>query len=261
MYGSEAGHTQKHRVTTRNFSVVNIFLSFSTRGPSGVIVKNLVISLASVMSCEIFFRVANESEHDKVLHFLRQHFFSEEPINNAYPIKDDSKEEEFILSLLPDGNILLAIDSSTENIAGLASFGEITKNYSQESWDESETTLNRKWRDILKFMSHIESKANVCERFGVTEALHLHGVTVDKAYRGRAIGKQLFNECFKEAEKRNYRLVSADCSSIYSVRIAQSVGMECVSTVTYDEYNDKVGSKIFYPTPPHVEIKTFVKKI
>lgn len=213
------------------------------------------------MSCEFIFRAANESEHDIVLEFLREYFFTEEPINNAYPIKDDSMEEEFLLSLLPEGNIWLAIDSLSNNIAGIAMFGKITKNYSQESWDESEATMNIKWRDILKFMSHIESQSNVCERFGVTEALHLHGVAVDKAYRGRAIGKQLFNKCFEEAKKRNYHLVSADCTSIYSVRIAQSVGMEFVSTVTYDEYNEKIADKIFYPTPPHVEIKTFVKKI
>lgn len=213
------------------------------------------------MNGEIIFETANESEHDNVLQFLRQHFFSEEPINNAYPIKDDSMEEEFILSLLPVGNIILAIDSDNKQIAGLASFGEISKSYSQESWDESEATTNRKWRDILKFMSHIESKANVCERFGVTEAIHLHGVTVDKRYRGRAIGKSLFNECFRIAKNRNYRLVSADCSSIYSIHIAESVAMECVSTVTYDEYHEKIGDKIFNPIHPHVEIKTFVKKI
>lgn len=213
------------------------------------------------MSSEITFRTATDSEHDKVLQFLRQHFFPEEPINNAYPLKDDSMEEEFILSLLPLGNIILAIDSNDEQIAGLAMFGEISKSYSQESWEESETTTNRKWRDILKFMSHIESKASVCERFGVTTALHLHGVTVDKTYRGRAVGKKLFNECFNIAKSRNYRLVSADCSSVYSVHIAEAVGMECVSTTTYDEYHEKVGDKIFNPIQPHVEIKTFVKKI
>lgn len=213
------------------------------------------------MSCEITFREATESEHDKVLEFLRQHFFTEEAINNAYPIKDESMEEKFILSLLPQGNIIFAIDSSNNSVAGLASFGEITSRYAQESWDESETTTNRKWRDILKFMSHIEAKSNVCERFNVTKALHLHGVTVDKAYRGRAIGKRLFEECFKVAERRNYRIVSADCTSIYSIRIAQSVGMECVSTVTYDEYHEKIGDKIFNPTQPHDEIKSFVKKI
>lgn len=216
---------------------------------------------ADNMSCEITFRTAADCEHDKVLQFLQLHFFPEEPINNAYPFKDDSMEEEFILSLLPLGNIVLAIDSSNEQIAGLATFGEISKSYSQESWDESETTTNRKWRDILKFMSHIEAKANVCERFSVSKALHLHSVTVDKKYRGRAIGKNLFNECFKVAENRNYRIVSADCTSIYSVRIAEAVGMECVSTATYDEYNEKVGDKIFHPIQPHVEIKTFVKKI
>lgn len=213
------------------------------------------------MTNEIIFRVANESEHDTVLEFLRQHFFTEEPINNAYPIRDDSKEEEFILSLLPAGNIVFAIDEQSKRIAGLACFGKITRNYPQESWDESETTTNKKWRDILKFMSHIESKSNVCERFGVAESLHLHGVTVDKAYRGQAIGRKLFEECFRIAKNRNYRLVSAECSSIFSARTAESAGMEHVSTVTYDEYHEKVGDKIFVPIPPHTEIKSYVKKI
>lgn len=188
-------------------------------------------------------------------------FSQEEPINNAYPIIDDNMEEEFILSLLSEGNIIFAIDSSNNQIAGVAMFGRITKNYSRESWDESEATSNQKWRDILKFMSHIESKSNVCERFGVSQALHLHGVTVDKKYRGRSIGKRLFNECFNIAKSRNYQLVSADCTSVFSIHIAKSVGMEVVSTVTYDEYHDKIGDKIFSPVQPHTEIKSFVKRI
>lgn len=215
------------------------------------------------MNCEIIFRTAIESERDKVLQFLRDYFFTEEPINRAYPIRDDSMEEEFLLSLLPSGNIILAIDATTNNetIAGLACIGEITKNYSKESWDESETTENLKWRDILKFMSHIEAKSNVCERFNVTKAVHLHGVTVNKNYRGKSLGKKLFQECFKIAKMRNYKFVSADCTSIYSIHIAESVGMEFVSMVTYDEYHEKIGQKIFNPIHPHTEIKTFVKRI
>lgn len=213
------------------------------------------------MSCEIVFRVASESEHEQVREFLREFFFADEPINNAHPIRDESEEEEFILSLLPKGNIIFAIDSINDRVAGLASVGEITKNYAQETWAESETTTNQKWRDVLKFMSHIDSKSDVCKRFDVTSALHLHGVTVDKRYRGKAIGKLLFKECFNLAKHRDYRLVSADCTSVYSIRIAEAVGMKCVSTVTYEEYNDKIGEKIFQPISPHTEIKTFVKKI
>jgi ribosomal protein S18 acetylase RimI-like enzyme len=225
------------------------------------------------MNSGIVFRTATVSEHDKVLQFLREHFFPQEPINSSYPIKDDSMEEEFILSLLPAGNIILAIDSSSSTstdssnnknnstkIAGMLAFGKITKSYSQESWDESEITTNLKWRDILKFMSHIESKSNVCERFGVKEALHIHSTTVDKEYRGRSIGKMLFNECFRIAKERNFQLVSADCTSVYSIRIAKSLSMEHISTVTYDEYNEKIGFKMFNPVLPHTEIQTFVFK-
>lgn len=228
---------------------------------------------------EIVFRLATVSEHDKVLQFLRQHFFTEEPINNAYPIKDESMEEKFILSLLaadePEGDIILAIDSSStlnssnndvhldnnDKIVGMLAFGKITRTYSQESLDESETTTNLKWKDILKFMSYIESKSNVCERFDVDEALHIHSTAVDKEYRGRAIGKLLFAECFRIAKERHFRLVSAECTSVYSVRIAESLGMRHVSTVTYDEYNEKIGFKMFNPIAPHYEIKSFVKQL
>lgn len=214
------------------------------------------------MNSEITFRTASESERDVVLRFLREHFFAEEPINNAYPIKDESMEEEFILSLLPDGGVIFAVDSASDDrIAGLATFGEITTNYPQETWDLSETTKNRKWKDVLKFMAHIDTKSDVCRRFGVTAALHLHGVTVDKEYRGRAIGKMLFNKCFAVAASRGFGIVSADCTSVHSIRIAEAVGMECVSTVTYDEYHEKIGEQIFQPIAPHHEIKTFVKKL
>jgi ribosomal protein S18 acetylase RimI-like enzyme len=214
------------------------------------------------MNCEINFRIANPTEHDKVLRFLREHFFTEEPINRAYPSVDDSMEEKFLLSLLPDGNIILAIDAANnDEIAGMACIGEITKNYSNESWIESEATTNIKWRDILKFMSHIEAKSRVCERYDVSKAVHLHGVTVNKKYRGMSLGKKLFEECFSVAKMRNYKLVSADCTSVYSTHIAESLGMEFVSLVTYDEYHDKIGYKLFNPIQPHTEIKTFVKKI
>lgn len=239
------------------FAVSVFFRSLLTRGVCCDNVRFCAVN----MNSEIIFRVAAESEHDEVLQFLRQNFFPEEPINNAHPIRDESMEEEFILSLLPVGNIIFAIDSKTNQIAGLASFGEINESYSRESWEESESTNNVKWREILKFMSFIESRSRVCQRFGVTEAMHLHGVSVDKAYRGQKIGQKLFQECFRIAASRNYKLVSADCTSIYSSHIAELVGMECVSTSTYDDYHDYLGKSLFVPVPPHTEIKSFVKRI
>lgn len=105
------------------------------------------------------------------------------------------------------------------------------------------------------------SKSDICVRFNVPEALHIHGVTVDKKYRGRALGEKLFTECFKVAKDRHYQIVSADCSSIYSIHIAGKLNMEHVSTVTYDEYHETIGIKVFNPIPPHTEIQSFIKRI
>lgn len=215
------------------------------------------------MNSEIIFRVATESDIDKITEFQRKNFFFEEPINKAYQstTKDISMENKFVLSLVPDGNVIFGIDSFNDRIAGIVSFGEITRNYSKESWEESETTTDPTWRDILKFMSYIEAKSNCCERLKVPASLHIHSVAIDHDYRGRSLGKKLFEKVFEVARDRKYQLVDAECTSVYSSRIAESLGMELIATTTYKEYNEKIGKKMFIPTPPNTDIRSFVKRI
>lgn len=210
---------------------------------------------------ELIYRTAELKDHGRVLKFLQDYFFPEECINGSHPIHDDSMEEEFAMSLLPEGNMVMALDKHSEEFAGLLMFGPITENYSKESWEEGNETTNRKWREILHFMSNLESKADICRRYNVEEALHLHGVAVSKQFRGQGIGLKLFEECFRQAKLRNIGIVSADCTSQFSVGIAEKVGMELASTYSYEEYHKKINEIIFTKAKPNGEIKTFVKRI
>ena len=210
---------------------------------------------------ELIYRVAEMKDHDLVLKFLQDFFFPEECINIAHPIKDDTMEELFAMSLLPEGNMVMALDKHSDEFAGLLMFGPITKEYSNESREEGEETSNRKWREILYFMSNLEAKADICRRYQVGVALHLHGVAVSKNFRGQGIGEKLFEECFRQAKLKNIGIVSADCTSPYSVRIAEKLGMELASTFSYDEYHKSLGKTIFTNAKPQGIVKTFIKKI
>lgn len=55
--------------------------------------------------------------------------------------------------------------------------------------------------------------------------------------------------------------MSVDCTSIYSIKIAERLEMEYVSEVTYDEYHTFLGKEIFKPDPKNTVIKTFIKKV
>lgn len=86
-------------------------------------------------------------------------------------------------------------------------------------------------------------------------------VAVHSDYKNQGIAKKLFESCFQLAQQRNLKVVCVDCTNFYTSKIAQKIGMELVSTVTFDEYNKHLGTHLFASRPPHNAIRTFVKKI
>ena len=86
-------------------------------------------------------------------------------------------------------------------------------------------------------------------------------VAVHSKYQNQGIAKKLFEFSFELAKERNLKVVFADCTNIYTSKIAEKIGMEVVSNVTFDEYNKYLGTNLFASRPPHNAIRTFVKKI
>lgn len=115
--------------------------------------------------------------------------------------------------------------------------------------------------DISKILAYIEKKADVLGNFNLEEAVHCHAVGVHHDYRGNRIGQKLFEKFFDVAKALDYQLLSVDCTSIFSNRICEQLEMDLVSSVSYDEYNMKIGEKLFKSIEPNTEIRTYVKKL
>lgn len=214
------------------------------------------------MAKAISFRVAGSSDHDAVLEFLRQYYYTEEPITISHPEAGHTKDdEEFTMSHIKNESVLIATDDETGTIAGALVAGPIEPGDADAMEEAAKTTETVKWRDISLLLAYIEKKADVLHRFGLPRALHVHALGVHHGYRGQRIGEKLFDSCFENAKRLNYSMVTTDCTSVYSIKIAERLGMECVSLVTYDEYNQKIGKHLFQPHQPNVEIRTFIKRI
>lgn len=215
------------------------------------------------MTPKLSIRVARSGDHDAVIEFLRENYYREEPITTFHPIPGVTKDDEnFTMQNLKYGTVLVACDEGAGGkIAGAIVAGPLEHGDAEKMIEDAKTTETEKWRDISLFLAYIEKKADVLNRFHLENCLHVHALGVHKEYRGQKIGERLFAACFENGKKLKYRLVSADCTSIYSIKICVRLGMENVSLVTYDEYHDTLGRKLFKPTPPNMEIQTFVKRL
>lgn len=214
------------------------------------------------MSKEISIRVAKSSDYEAVVDCFRQYYYKEEPITVSHPVPGHTKDDEdFTMSHIASDTVLIAVDKESGKIVGALSAGPIEPGDADQMIEDSKTAESKKWREIMLFMAYLEKKSDALNRFNVPTAIHVHALGVNSNFRGNRIGEKLFSACFENAKRLNHKVVTADCTSIFSIKIAERLGMECVSTVSYDEYNRSIGEDLFHPIAPNFEIKSFVKRI
>ena len=212
---------------------------------------------------KIYIRLATESEIDKIDDFLIHQFNPDNPFQQAYIHQEEpeniDKCRTFLSEAICNDHMLLAIETTTESLVGVLVACLVDSKL--ELKPPPFETRNKTYKDITNFLEYIKEKANVCKRFNVNQSFHIEIVGVHRNYRNQKIARKLFESGIDLAKSENYELVSVDCTNIYSSRIAENLGMERVSTVTYDEYNKYLGECLFVPVPLHIKIETFVKKL
>lgn len=208
------------------------------------------------------FRVAEQEDFNEILEFIREHYYKEEPLTLAHPEPGHTKDdEEFTMSHIIYKTVLLAIDDENGKMVGVLIAGPIEHGDAEKMLENAEFCETKKWSDISKFLAYIEKKADVLGKFNLERAVHCHAVGVHYNYRGNKIGKKLFEKFFDHAKALNYQLFSVDITSIYSMRICEQLEMDLVSSVSYDEYNKKIGEELFKIIEPNTEIRTYIKKL
>ncbi|XP_058464564.1 arylalkylamine N-acetyltransferase-like 2 [Malaya genurostris] len=215
----------------------------------------------SVRSDCIEFRVANPDDYDSVLEFVLKFYYHDEPMNNSYIYDSNPAEDdvEFSVSFVLQGMAVVAEDCHQgKTLVGVSIANPTYPGYVQDLLNAAEQARTRKWRDSLKLLAHLQRSVNILERFNAQKCYDIEIVAVDPDYRGQSIGAKLFEEQFKRAKSLGYPLASADCSSFYSARIAERVGMKCIGKLAYSDYRDEDGVQLFQPSAPHREIQTFV---
>lgn len=228
---------------------------------NGNVSVNEVITNGNVDSDDILIRVAVDSDEEAILDFIRQHYYSDEPLTiGSEPKAQSQEDEEFSISLIKHGVSIVAIDSQRNNqIVGAVLAGPIGPSEADDILAEAERCTDKKWQKILYLLSHLERNANIYERYGVERALHVHVMGVDRLTRGKSIGIKLMRKCMESGKAVGYPLISMDCTSAFSIRMAEKLQMECVVKLAYEDYTDANGEQLFRPPLPHTHIKTFAK--
>lgn len=208
------------------------------------------------------------SERDEVLNFLRIHFYPDEPLNIGSAQKhQDPEDEEFNISQIAHGTGLMAVQQHivngflSERIVGVLLSGPKYSNEAEHLFKAAARHGSTNWGKIVEILAQAERDSNVYERYNVESALHIHVLGVDGSLRGRAIGTRLIEKLKDLGRELKYPLMTLDCSSLYSAKLSERLGMDCVNAIKYADYLDKEGKVVYNPPLPHEYLKTYAMRL
>lgn len=208
---------------------------------------------------DIKFRAAKNSDLSAIRDFVDENFHDKEPIEQSHIDKNDKMkpDDDFLLDCIDCETSLMAFDS--DKLAAVLLAGKIHPNEAERNLECAKHIESKKAADILKFLSFIDAKADYCNRLKVSNCLHVHIITVHPRYHRQGIARKLFELCIEIGRRKKFPAITMDCTNLFTSRIAEKFAFTHVSTVTYDEYNESLGEKVFVAREPHTDIKSYAK--
>ena len=138
----------------------------------------------------------------------------------------------------------IAFKEPSKNIA---SFEDVVK--------DKDIFMNR----ILEFMDVLYENVDVFQDHD--QVLILHMICVSEDFKGQGISSQMMKWSETQAKSRDITMLSAETTGIASAKIFQNADFQKVKELSYDDYQDKYGEKIFAHLDPHKSCIVWKKEI
>ncbi|EDW90482.1 arylalkylamine N-acetyltransferase-like 2 [Drosophila yakuba] len=214
----------------------------------------------------ITIRIMRKEDYLSVKALMKDSFFQSEPLCKSSGEKVYSQHEkendEYHLSMISQGTCLVAIDENNGGrLVGLVLAGAQYPDDLEKHRIEAEAMEQNFWGRVSKFLSKIEREANLFERFGISKLLYSHITTVDASMRGKGLGSRLAATLMEVGRSKGFPVMVAYCTSFYSARQKEALGMKCVHSLSYADYKDEQGRPIFTPPEPHTMARIMAIKL
>ncbi|XP_034098158.1 arylalkylamine N-acetyltransferase-like 2 [Drosophila albomicans] len=214
----------------------------------------------------ILIRIMTVDDYKLVKIFMREHFFIGNPMNDACDEDvqkcNEKENDEYHIDMIKQNTSLLAVkDNDEEQIVGFVLAGAQVPSDLEKSRKEADELEENAWKRIAVFNSLIEREANVFKHYGVSEVLYSHITTVHTSMRGKGLGARLAKALMELGRSKGFPAMAASCSSYYSARQKQALGMECIYSHAYDDYKDINGNVVFKTEAPNTHVRFLAMRL
>ncbi|XP_043269186.1 arylalkylamine N-acetyltransferase 1-like [Venturia canescens] len=208
-------------------------------------------------------RIALPNDFRRVMELMCQAYFKKEPSLVNIGLASEEQPPPILLNLmyqqLREGMTIIAEDRENCIVGAAINAGSCP--WEPENLIEYAERCERgSVRDILKFYAYVTQAPQLWNKYCVLKIFDCASVAVDSKYLGMGIAKRLVKESWYLARDCGYQAFRIDCTSLYTAKIAEGFGWECVFAVSYRRYIDSGGLVFKCIEEPHTEVRVFADR-
>lgn len=214
----------------------------------------------------ILIRIMRVEDYPQVKLFMGDNFFNGEPICAASGENvqrfNEKENDEYHISMIEQGTCLLALNEQAGgSIVGIVLAGEQVPSDVEKHRKEAAELEQNTWGKIAVLLSKVEIEIKLFERYGISKALYSHITNVDASMRGKGLGSRLAAALMEVGRSKGFPVMFAYCTSFFSARQKEQLGMECIYQLAYADYKDDKGEVIFKPAAPNTHVRVMAIKL
>lgn len=181
----------------------------------------------------------------------------DEPMNVYLGLGDCPELEYWSTKYIKDGCSFKALNSQNE-IIGVILNGILHKT-PPPAEDDEEEVQHVQFKQILTFFRYIDTQYNVFDVHPqFDKALDAKIMSVNDAYRGVGICKELTGRSVEWMQANDVQLFHVMCSSYFSAKVCESMGFKVVYSLAFKDYIVN-GENPIVPEAPHEKIQCFTR--
>ncbi|XP_011302865.1 dopamine N-acetyltransferase-like [Fopius arisanus] len=203
--------------------------------------RDIQFRRSSEMKCETpeyVTRIAVPSDYPYVLDFMCEHYFTTEPAlvniglasQEPSPILVDMMQKQ-----IKEGMTIITLNEKG-CIMGAVINGGTSPWYPDELREAANCADNKDVARLLRFCAKIAEAPDPWKTHHTNKVFECAHMTVDPQYRGKGIGTKLVSDSWMLARDLGSRVFRMDCTSKFTAKTAQKIGLEYVMSIPFSSY-------------------------
>ncbi|EDW48576.1 dopamine N-acetyltransferase [Drosophila sechellia] len=213
-------------------------------------------------------RIMRPEDYPQVKAYMEVEYYTAEPLSQAsgepVHLQNEEINDALYQSIIAEGTSLLALDENDGGrIVGLVLACAIyPDNVNEGALNlKLENLEDNAWGRIYHLVMKAKREVNLFERYDIPKALYSDVTSVASWKRGKGLGSRLAATLMDLGRSNGFPLMMAFCTSFYSARQKEALGMECIYSIDYADYKDDEGRVIFTPAAPHTKLRVMAIKL